>query len=102
MERSRLDLREILCEVLGSRFVYFSPPASIQMKYPCIVYEMDAKDINYADNIKYQSHRRWTATLITEDPADIIHDRLENLQYSNPSRPFVADGLYHFPYTIYF
>lgn len=102
MGRNQLELHEILRNVLGSGFVYFSPPASIQMKYPCIVYELETKDIDYADNIKYRNHQRWTVTLITEDPIDTIHDRLEELPYSNPSRPFIADGLYHFPYTIYF
>lgn len=97
----RLELHEILCNALGSRFVYFSPPASIQMCYPCMVYELEAKDIDYADNIKYRNHQRWTVTLITQDPNDTIHDHLENLPYSNPGRPFIADGLYHFPYTIY-
>lgn len=102
MERTRLDLHEILCDVLGSRNVYFNPPASIQMKYPCLVYELIGAQIQHADNLKYQKHRRWKVTLITTDPDDKTPDRLDDIPYSSPGNPFVADGLYHFPYTIYY
>lgn len=100
--RTRLDLHELLCELVESRHVYFSPPASIQMMYPCIVYEVIGCQNDYADNLKYRNHRRWSVTYITTDPDDTVHNRLDELQYSNPGNPFVADGLYHFPYTIYF
>ena len=34
----RLLFHEVLCEVLGSRNVYFQPPESVKMCYPAIVY----------------------------------------------------------------
>ena len=37
MER-RLELHEALCEVLGSRNVYFQPPDNVTMRYPCFVF----------------------------------------------------------------
>ena len=37
--KTRYELHEFLCEILGSRNVYFQPPESVKMKYPAIVYE---------------------------------------------------------------
>ena len=34
----RLQLHEELCSVLGSRNVYFQPPETIKLTYPCIIY----------------------------------------------------------------
>ena len=38
---TRIELQLKLEEILGSRHVYFQPPASIKMTYPAIVYELD-------------------------------------------------------------
>ena len=39
MAKTRLELQSVLEQTLGSRNVYFQPPASVKMKYPAIVYE---------------------------------------------------------------
>jgi len=36
MENRRIQLHEILCDVLGTRNVYFQPPESVDMNYPAI------------------------------------------------------------------
>ena len=51
--RSRLDLHEKLVEILGSRNVYFQPPATVKMQYPCIIYKRNVMDAAYANNSKY-------------------------------------------------
>ena len=50
MPRKRTDLHEILKEILGSDNVYFQPPESYKMEYPCIVYERSALTTRFADN----------------------------------------------------
>ena len=50
---NRLELHEILCEVLGSRNTYFQPPESIKMNYPAIVYSRNNIDNTFADNDVY-------------------------------------------------
>ena len=37
----RLELQDLLETVLGSQYVYFQPPATLRMRYPCIVYARD-------------------------------------------------------------
>ena len=53
MSRSRLELQKYLEDLLGSRQVYFQPPASIQMKYPAIVYSLSNMNNIPANNDSY-------------------------------------------------
>ena len=36
---SRLNLHNSLIEALGTKSVYFQPPESVKLVYPCIIYE---------------------------------------------------------------
>lgn len=102
MARTRSELHEILCEVLGSRNVYFSPPSLL--KYPCIKYEMAKPSVDHADNLRYRAMNCWTLTIIDTDPDSVIPGRLtERIQkYLSSDRVYTADNLYHFVYTLYF
>ena len=51
---SRLKLHNILVEILGSGNVYFQPPESITLKYPCIIYGRVGIDAVHADNKLYK------------------------------------------------
>ena len=35
---NRIDLYNLLVGILGTRNVYYQPPESLKLKYPCIVY----------------------------------------------------------------
>lgn len=101
--RTRLELHEILCEILGSDQCYFSPPGD--MLYPCIVYHYEGIQTYYADNKRYLNSRVYSVTVIDEDPDSEIPNRLfkdERLKYLDAGSVFVADGLYHFPYKLHF
>ena len=101
-KRSRLDLHEILCETLGSRNVYFQPPESIKLKYPCIVYERSYVQTLKADNLNYISINRYTVTVIDKNPDSGIADKLLNLPYTSFDRHFVSDNLNHDVLTLYY
>lgn len=102
-------LHDILCGVLGAPFpdgedhCYFEPPADIAMKYPCIRYNYTNDNDDFADNIHYRNSKRYTVTVIDEDPDSKIPDKLKNaLPYCVLDRVFTVDGLKHFPHTLYF
>lgn len=95
-------LHDILCKVLGSSCCYFDPPGEPNMKYPCIVYHYTNDDDNFADNIHYRRSKRYTVTVIDEDPDSKIPDRLKELPYCTSDRNFASDGLSHFVHTLYF
>lgn len=104
MLKTREELHEVLCDILGSRKCYYQPPSNINMQYPCIVYEYDGMSVRHADNLRYLKRPRYTLTIISEDPDGRIEGRLFNsskLPYLEEGRRYVADGLYHSPYTLY-
>lgn len=101
MARTRLSLHEILCELLGSRNCYFSPPASIHLDYPCIIYREISTDVDHADNLKYRTMNRYSVTVIDEDPDSDIPERILQLPYCSSDRDYQADGLNHWVFTLF-
>lgn len=87
---------ETLCD-----HVYFQPPESIRMKYPCIVYKSRGGDDNYADNDRYLTVDEWEAVVVDRDPdSRIPRAVLAAFRYSRRGQPYTADNLHHFPITI--
>ena len=99
---TRLDLHEIFCSILGNRNVYFQPPETIKMNYPCIVYERASNDTRFADNRPYKSIRRYTATIIDKNPDSQLPDKLGELSFSRMNRFFTANNLNHYVFDIYY
>lgn len=98
----RLELQTLLESLLGTRNVYFQPPANVQMKYPCIVYSRDASDTKFADNNPYHHTKRYQVTVIDQNPDSIIPDKIANLPMCTHNRFFTADNLNHVVFTLFF
>ena len=98
---SRLELHEILCSLLGSRNVYFQPPASIRMKYPCIVYEPEATDIEHANNDPYAFFDRYRILVIDQDPDSILPRKMLQMRGARAARPYTSDNLHHWPFDLW-
>jgi hypothetical protein len=108
MSDRRLGLHGILCNVLscpasgeGCR-AYFQPPPTVTLKYPAIVYELNNIDTKFADNILYNSTRRYSVTLIDKDPDSSFVESLINLPKSRLDRQYKSDNLNHYVFTIYY
>lgn len=99
---SRLELHELLCEVLGSRHVYFQPPSSIKMVYPAIVYSRNDINNKFADDSVYNQSWHYTITVIDEDPDSEIVERVSKLPQCGFDRHFTSDNLNHDTFTIYY
>lgn len=99
---SRIDLHEKLCEILGSRNVYFQPPSTLKMKYDAIVYSLDDVDSRHADDIRYISKKRYKVTVISKDPDTELQDKLLEFPYCDLDRFYPADNLNHWVFTLYF
>lgn len=98
---TRLQLQEKLVELLGSNAVFFQPPETIKLTYPCIIYNLDDIDKQHADNHPYRISNQYAVMLICKDPdTELIHE-LARLQTSSFNRYYVADGLHHYVYRIY-
>lgn len=99
---SRLNLQKILEDVLGSRNVYFQPPESIKLKYPCIIYEEARGRSVRANNKLYMYRKRYNLILIDKDPDTVIPDRIRELPLCDTDRIYKSDNLYHFSFTLYY
>jgi len=102
MARTRVELDKILRTTLGSNNVYFDPPESFKLKYPCIVYSLGGHNEVFADDSKYYKLKRYTLIYITRDADDQMVDKLDDLKYCRLNRPYTADGLFHYAFEIYF
>lgn len=100
MER-RMELTKIFQEILGSEHVYFQPPESIKMVYPCIVFKRTAGETAYADNNPYRINKRYEVTLIDENPDSEYVNALYALPFSAYQRHFNSDGLNHDVFYVY-
>ena len=98
----RLQLQSQLEELLGSRNVYFQPPTNVQMQYPCIVYNRDSANSQYADDIPYRFTKRYQVTAIDQDPDSTIADKIAALPLCSYDRFFTADNLNHDVFTLFF
>lgn len=102
MAGSRLDLHNKLVAILGSTNVYFQPPATIQMKYPCIIYKRDGYSGARANDRLYLGMKRYSVTVVDRNPDSAIPDRMLELPYCSFSTHFAADGLNHDIYSLYY
>ena len=49
----RLELQTKLENLIQSRNVYFQPPASVRLVYPCVVYTIGEGDVKRANDSIY-------------------------------------------------
>lgn len=99
---NRLELHELLCNILGSRNVYFQPPDNCQMKYPAIVYSLDSIDKHYANGGTYFFKKKYSITVIDEDPDCVIVDKIAQLPGCRFDRPYVSNRLNHYVFEMYY
>lgn len=100
---SRAKLHDELCELLGSRNVYFQPPASLQMRYDAIRYELADKDIKRANDDVYLMTNQYSGVIIATNPDTALPDMLlKHFKMCSFGRPYTADNLNHYPFTLYY
>lgn len=98
---SRLDLHNELLLLCPN--VYFQPPASITMKYPCIVYNMYNKMRLYGSNAIHVTKQEYRVTVIDKNPdSDIANQVEKNLQYCGIDQYFTVDNLNHTVLSLYY
>jgi hypothetical protein len=98
---SRLELQTKLEELLGSRNVYFQPPASVKMQYPAIVYELDDIANRFANDSVYNQSLQYKITVMDFNPDSEIVKRVSKLPRCRFNRHFTSDNLNHDVFTIY-
>lgn len=97
---SRLELQTLLEGI--TQYVYFQPPATVSMQYPCIVYHRDYAYVDFADNSPYKRCKRYVVTIIDRNPDSTIPDQIAELPMCTFQRYFAKDNLNHDVYNLYF
>lgn len=101
--KTRDDLHEMICSNFRTKNVYFQPPESMKLNYPCFVYSRNADYINRANNRLYTYEHGYQLTYITDDPeTDIPFDVLNVFKKCRYDRVFVSDNLYHHIFNLYY
>lgn len=100
MARSRTDLHALLKSITDN--IYFQPPPTLQMEYPCIVYQRSQIRTEFADNSPYSRTKRYQITVIDLDPDSDIPDKVGSLQMCSFDRFFTFDKLNHDVFSLFF
>lgn len=82
--------------------VYFQPPSNLEMQFPCIVYNRDSADTEFAGNKPYRYTKRYEVTIIDRDPDSPIPDKVAALPQCTHSSTFAVDNLNHDVFNLYF
>ena len=99
---TRVDLQNVLEELLGSRNVYYQPPESLKMNYPAIVYARKTIDNSYANNSVYKQNYAYEITVIDKNPDSEIVNKISKLPTCRFDRHFKSDNLNHDVFTLYY
>lgn len=100
---SRLELHDELCGLLGSDHVYFQPPSSVSLIYPCIIYHLSNIQDRRADNMAYTLMNAYEVMYIDKNPDNTMKTQMiEHFQKCRFNRFYTADNLNHYVFVLYY
>lgn len=95
-------LRSELCDILGSDHVYYQPPESFKMVYPCIVINLSSADHKWSGDGLYFYENRYELIYMTKDSESTLReDIVRHFRMCQFDRHYVVDNLYHDIFTIF-
>lgn len=99
----RLRLHSKLVNLVDSKArVYFQPPDSVKLSYPCVIYEFSGVAPVWADDIPYVKTSNYSITVITQDPDSELPEKIyEAFPGASYDQTLVNDNLYHHIITVY-
>lgn len=98
----RLILQNQLEMIPGVKKVYFQPPASVRMEYPCIRFSKGRPKTLRADDKVYQFVQGYELIVIETNPdSKIAQYIIENFQMAEINTAYVSNNLYHTSITLY-
>ena len=99
---SRVELQTTLEKLLDNKNVYYQPPESIKMEYPCIRYSKNGINVLYADDKKYRSYNQYQIIVIDRKPDNVAINKILELPLSSYERHYISDNLHHDVINIYY
>lgn len=99
---TRFQLQTLLEELIGSRNVYFQPPETVKLNYPCIIYSRSSIDTDFANDKPYQHKIQYKLTVIDSNPDSEIPTKIATLPMCSFDRHYTANNLNHDVYNLYY
>ena len=103
MEGNRVELsnrlKELMIECGEEPHLYFQPPETVKLEYPCFIYKLSSPSSSYADNRPYVMSVSYDVTYITRAPNSVMPTKLMKEPRFRFSRYYTADNLHHYAYT---
>lgn len=121
-----LEVREMICQKFGEigkwvwnpfnfetdstpeairaearKHVYFQPPTSAKLSYPCIVYKLYDMPALHANNLPYHWDHVYQLTVIDRDPDSEVREKIAELPTCRFERFFDSDNLNHYVFRLY-
>lgn len=98
---SRLELHSELLSFCPN--VYFQPPSTLTMKYPCIVYAKNTKLNLYGSDVVHFSKQEYRVTVMDANPDSTIPDQIEKaLKYCSEYQRYTVNNLNHTILSLYY
>ena len=99
----RVQLQTEFETFLGTRNVYFQPPESKKLSYPCIIYYKTRMPVRYANDSVYKKMQCYTVTVVDKDPDSMIADRMiEQFKYCSIESYYRSENLNHTKLTLFY
>lgn len=99
--KTRIEFQQMLEELIGSRNVYFQPPESLRIKYPCIVYSLQNVSNRFANNDIYKQDHFYELVLVDSNPDSEIFKKMCKNPKFRFKNSYVSDNLNHFVFESY-
>lgn len=88
--------------ILGNENVYFQPPESARIQYPCIIFNLNGMKTFRADNNLYGVKKGYIVTYIDPDPGSTAPVEILSLPLCSFDRFFFSDNLNHYVFELYY
>lgn len=96
---NRLDLHNALKSIINN--VYYQPPASVKITYPCVIYSRKQINARNANDAKYKVDVAYKVTLVDKNPDSAYLMPILKLPKCSHSTHYTSDNLHHDEFTIY-
>lgn len=99
----RPELTPIFKALLKNENVYFQPPESLKMQFPCIRYKLSDIKTWKANNKLYNHMQCYEVVYITREPDnELVDNILKAFDFIEFSSVMVVDNLYHYRYKLFY
>ena len=98
----RVELHNLLENLLAGVTIYFQPPTNVTLVYPCLLYRRLPSRITRAGNNTYGVTRKYKLTLIDDNPDTIFLDVVLTIPNIVHETYFTKGNLNHDVFVLHF